>query len=91
MRGKPGRTFPFQVAVRVDMETMTMLDFIRAYEGYTYGEFCRMALEDYLSGVTMNDSGVMRAYRDWRSGQSAKGKLSMQQYIGKLKLQTPIR
>lgn len=86
-----GLTYPFTVAVRVDEETLSKLDFVHMYEGYSRGEFCRIALQDYLAGVSMKESACMKAYEHWRRARAKDPKLGMQRFIATQKLDTPIR
>lgn len=85
MRGSTGVDLPFNVSIRVDAATLERLQFMKLYEGRSYGEICRMAVEDYLSGVTAGESDAMGAYRLWVAQRSRGKRQSMASFIATCK------
>lgn len=64
-------TVAFNVSVRLDEQTMNKLDFLAEVEGVPRGRFVRMALEDYLSGMSVEEHPALAAYTEY---QVARGK-----------------
>jgi len=85
MRGSRGVDLPFNVSIRVDAATLEKLQFMKMYEGHSYGEICRQAVEDYLSGVTAGESDAMAAYRVWTALRARGKRQSMAGFIATVK------
>jgi len=77
---KDGDTI-FNVSVRLGTETMNKLDFIAAVEGVPRGRFVREALEDYLSGLSLDAHPALQCYVDYCSAMRKAPVLSRTAFI----------
>lgn len=71
----------FNVSVRVDQDTMNMLDMIQQLEGKPRGKVCREAITDYLNGVAFTQSAAYQCYRDYCDARDAQRIISRASFV----------
>lgn len=81
----------FNVSVRLDERTLDKLDFIADVEGVARGRFVREALEDYLSGLSVESHPGLCCYAAYCEARNKERIMSRTAFIDDWKRKNKVR